>query len=292
MITKHFCVIGSPVSHSKSPEIVGALFSKASFSADYIRKEIKDEAALFSFIEEVKEGRYSGFNVTMPWKTALFSISDELTDEAKLTSSVNTVAVIRSKDSYHLVGHSTDGAGMLSAIQKTTQLKISDLRFIILGCGGCARSVIAAALLSGAAHISVSCREGANKDLLMELLDEYKNKYFSESLCCPVSEVTLFDPSDSDLLARELATADSTPTVLVNCTPLGMKPQENVLPVPSDTVFPSSLIVADAVYNPEQTLLLKKAVSSGCTVVFGTQMLQCQAEEGVSFWLDKKDNLA
>ena len=297
---KKYCVIGTPVGHSKSPELFQRFITEKGLrygvDAVYLRNEIIDLEQLHSFIMKLKSGEWSGCNVTMPWKTEMVGYMDELSETARLTGAVNTVSSKNGK----LFGDSTDGKGMLNAIKEDTGTDVNGKNVAIIGCGGAARSILAEAIVRGASDIKIICRDVRNlhrvpikKDLqgISEYIDTLKDgsnvKLTLQMLLrsdLSGSRVMFVDDSETELIRATFKGAD----ILINSTPLGMLDghgNEEKLPLPENTEFPSKLIVADCVYNPDETLLIKKAKEAGCKTVKGIRMLEEQARCGVDILL-------
>ena len=276
---RKYCVIGYPIGHSKSPGLFERFSGEKGYvfgrDVDYVRNEIADIDQFNAFIKELRAGLWDGCNVTMPWKTEMFKSVDELSETARLTGSVNTVSAVKG----HLYGDSTDGCGMLNPVEAelTNTGKLNGLNMVILGCGGAARSIIAEAMLRKMNRISVVCREtnSKNVDLTLAMLKKIKD--------C-TTEIDLVQQDNIEELSHAIANAD----LLVNSTPVGMADgtgNENRLPLNDEIVFPKKLIVADCVYNPDETLLIKKAKDEGCRTVKGIRMLEEQARCGVKVLL-------
>ena len=297
---KKYCVIGTPVGHSKSPVLFKRFMTEKGLKygedAEYLINEITDKEQLHAFVSDMRSGVWSGCNVTMPWKTDMVKYMDELSETARITDAVNTVSA---KDG-RLFGDSTDGRGMLNAIKADTGCDIKDKNAVMLGCGGAARSIIAEAVLRGAARIDIVCRgaetidgpgpdKGSNLYLTLELIEKICSQEDSEkngSGKQPAYEtkIVFIESGDFEKVRRAVADAD----ILINSTPLGMldgRGSETKLPLPDDTVFGKDLIVADCVYNPDETLLLKKAKEAGVRIVKGIRMLEEQARCGVEILL-------
>lgn len=271
---KKFCVIGTPVAHSKSPELYRRIFDERGYpDYSYTINEIKTEEELGRFLEDVRNGVWDGCNVTMPWKTLAAERMDILLDNASLTQSVNTVV----RRGSILYGDSTDGGGMCDAIISDTKVGPEGKSVVILGCGGAARSIIAELAIRRARKIDIFCREGRNRTLTEELIERIK-KFDKDS-----AEISIYENDDIDALSRMINEAD----ILINCTPLGMIPQENELPIPDSIIFNEDLIVADSIYNPDETLLIKKARTHNCRTVKGIRMLEMQAQRAAMLYLKK-----
>lgn len=280
-LEKKFCIIGTPVGHSKSPGLYRRIFDEHGYTNyEYTINEIDSEQALDLFFEDMRGGAWSGCNVTMPWKTKAAERMDVLLDNAALTESVNTVV----RRCGVLYGDSTDGGGMCDAIISDTGIKLAGKKVIILGCGGAARSIIAELALRMAGSISIFSRPGKNRTLTEELIARINEKSALKKEQDPefvpvIAE--LFDYDDSASLLQAIGNAD----ILINCTPIGMIPHDNELPIPEKITFPEDLIVADSIYNPDETLLIKKARADNCRTVKGIRMLELQAQRAALLYL-------
>lgn len=299
---RKYCVIGTPVGHSKSPALFKRFMSEKGLKygedAEYLITEITDAEQLHAFVEEMKTGVWSGCNVTMPWKTDMVKYMDELSETAKITDAVNTVSA---KDG-RLFGDSTDGRGMLNAIKAETGCDIKDKKVVMLGCGGAARSIIAEAVLRGAERIDIICRgagnidgpgpeKGSNLSLTLELIEkmyaqgsEGAETDSSEKKPAYETRIVFTESENFEKVQQAVTDAD----ILINSTPLGMldgRGNENRLPISEDIIFGKDLIVADCVYNPDETLLIKKAKEAGARTVKGVRMLEEQARCGVDILL-------
>ena len=299
---RKYCVIGTPVGHSKSPALFKRFMSEKGLKygedAEYLITEITDAEQLHAFVEEMKTGVWSGCNVTMPWKTDMVKYMDELSETAKITDAVNTVSA---KDG-RLFGDSTDGRGMLNVIKAETGCDIKDKKVVMLGCGGAARSIIAEAVLRGAERIDIICRgagnidgpgpeKGSNLSLTLELIEkmyaqgsEGAETDSSEKKPAYETRIVFTESGNFEKVQQAVTDAD----ILINSTPLGMldgRGNENRLPISEDIIFGKDLIVADCVYNPDETLLIKKAKEAGARTVKGIRMLEEQARCGVDILL-------
>ncbi len=291
---RKYCVIGNPVGHSKSPQLFERFSTERGFiygtDVIYERNEITDKEQLERFVSELRRGVWAGCNVTMPWKTEMVHFMDEISDIARITDAVNTVSSAGGR----LYGDSTDGRGMLNPIKEVMgKERIGSA--VILGCGGAARSIIAESLLRNTGKVTIVCRgvnesEGdrvcensnvtaspSNLDLTLNMLKRIKKKN---------TEIVFLDTDDTEAIQAAIDEAD----VLINSTPLGMADghgNEVKLPLDESITFNKRLIVADCVYNPDETLLIKKASASGCRVIKGIRMLEEQARCGVDLLLGK-----
>ena len=308
---RKYCVIGSPVGHSKSPGLFERFSSERGFvygkDVEYLKNEIKNRDELANFVKELRAGIWSGCNVTMPWKTDMVTYLDELSETAKVTDSVNTVSAVNG----YLYGDSTDGSGMLNAVADAAGYNLRKDMLVILGCGGAARSIIAEAIQRRYKKVIIVCRgvkkmpevsagikiteasgnvlpkKKSNLELTYEMLERMgvNARLYPEESKGSESVVSFLDSSDRDSLSKALSEAE----ILINSTPLGMldgNGNENRLPLPEDMCPDKNLIVADCVYNPDVTLLIKKAEEAGCKTVKGIRMLEEQAKCGVELLLN------
>ena len=259
---KKTCVIGSPISHSRSPLIHNYWLSKHRIEGEYKKKEVtKDELA--NFFRSFMETGYVGCNVTIPHKEAVlpFIISDE---KAKLLGAVNTIYLEDDK----LIGTNTDGEGFLMSLKGDIQnITLKNKSVTILGAGGAARSIIMALLDDGVAEIQIINRSEDRSRLL-------KNAFG------PKIKITPWTRKSEALENQDL---------LVNTTSLGMKNQPE-LDISLDKL-PGHAAVADIVYVPLETELIMTAKLRGNKTSPGLGMLLNQAVPGFKLWFDKEPEI-
>ena len=111
---KKYIVIGNPIQHSLSPKLHNYWLKEKKINAVYEKKKI-NENELKNFISEIRKKKFDGVNVTIPYKQKIISFLDELTHEAKITQSVNTIYHKHNK----IIGHNTDLSGFELGIQET-----------------------------------------------------------------------------------------------------------------------------------------------------------------------------
>lgn len=249
---KHYAVIGHPIGHTMSPFIHTRLFALSGISADYSVFDIAPQELPARYEDTLRN--LDGFNITIPNKTAIIPLLDSLDPLAELYGSVNTVANRR--------GYTTDPNGFVMALE-SDNIPLAG-RTVILGCGGVARVMAYEAVRRGA-ELTFAIRP-EDKELCSALIADI-NKNFPEAKVsvCLLEEIS----GDIDLL--------------VNATPLGMFPKTDVCPV-SDKVISRSASVFDAVYNPLETVLIKKAAANGSRALGGMSMLVYQAVAAHVIW--------
>lgn len=251
--TKLYALIGSPVGHSGSPAMQNYSFEKLGLDCAYLAFDIpleKTKDALDAF----RTLHVGGFNVTMPCKTEVARLVEHLSPAAELIGACNTVVV---EEDGTMTGHNTDGVGFVRNL-KEHGVEVKGQKIVLLGTGGAATAIAVQAALDGAAEITIFNQKDefyANGEKTVEKL---------RKAVPGISSVSINDLGDTELLREAVKNAD----ILVNATRAGMSPLEDVIPVPEDVLRPE-LAVADVVYNPRETLLVRKAKEAGCRAAVG-----------------------
>ena len=259
-----YALMGHPISHSLSPRIHNAAFKALGMDAVY---ELRDSSAgAEATVRALVDEGYAGWNVTMPDKLAVCALCDELTTEAAMTGSVNTVL---NRNGY-LIGTSTDGQGFLNAVS-TLGLALEGQRMTLLGGGGAAVSILVASALQKAGRIDVFCRSERSWKRIAGVAE----KLLSHS----PSEIILHPFEDNDALRESIAGS----ALLANATNVGMG--EAAVQTPVDpSLLVADTAVFDAIYHPAETQLLKDAKEAGCLAANGLPMLIGQAAAAFEFW--------
>lgn len=230
---------------------LGHSFSRAFFSEKFQREHIDAQYVNFEIpTADMLPGIIQdnpdlrGLNVTLPHKEAVIPMLDELSDEAKEIGAVNVIRVRNGK----LKGFNSDIIGFMDSIRPL--LKPWHTHALILGTGGASRAI----------------RVGLER-LGLEWT------YVSRT---PVPGRLVYSELTADLMARY--------QVIVNCSPVGMFPKIDACPdIPYQFVTEKHLLY-DLVYNPEETLFLKRGESQGAIVKNGLEMLHLQALASWKFW--------
>ena len=251
--TKLYGLIGSPVGHSGSPAMYNYSFEKLGIDAAYLAFDVpleKTEDAL-NALRTLNAG---GFNVTMPCKTAVAQLVDRLSPAAELVGACNTVVF---EEDGTMTGHITDGTGFVRNL-KEHGIDIAGKKIVLIGTGGAATAIAVQAALDGVSEIAIFNRKDefyANGEKTVEKI---------EKAVPSIGKVYIDDLDDNAALKNAIAESD----ILINATRAGMSPLEDVMPVPEDVLRPE-LAVADVVYNPRETLLVRKAKEAGCRAATG-----------------------
>jgi shikimate dehydrogenase len=250
------CVIGWPVSHSRSPLIHGYWLKLHGIDGRYDRHPVTPEHVA-TFLRGMREQGFAGCNVTLPHKEVAFATVDEARPAARAAAAANTLWHENGK----LVGDNSDSAGFMDNLQASApRLRLAGSTVSVLGAGGAARGIVFALLEAGAGEVRLFNRTRARADAVAG--------YFGP-------KVKAFDWRERAVRSRDAA-------LFVNTTSLGMKGGE--LLDMDVSVLDRTCVVADIVYVPLVTPLLAVAQARGLATVDGLGMLLHQAVPGFEKW--------
>lgn len=256
--TNIVALIGHPVEHSFSPPMHNRAFEKLNMDYAYVAFDV-EPANLKSAIEGAKALNIKGFNVTIPHKISVIEFLDEIDEVASLIGAVNTI------DFKNMKGYNTDGIGAVKAIEEVTSIKGKNV--VIAGAGGASRAISFYIAKYGADTMTILNR----------------NPLKAQNLASDVSNSGLIGEVKSDSISEinaYLADAD----ILIDTTPVGMHPNVDDEPIATSQNMHEDLVVFDAVYNPNETVLLKEAIKAGAKPVYGIKMLLYQGAESFKIW--------
>ena len=253
-------LIGHPVEHSFSPPMHNAAFKKLNMDYVYTAFDV-DSKNLENAIIGAKALDIKGFNVTIPHKIEVMNYLDEIDEVASLIGAVNTI------DFKELKGYNTDGIGAIKAISEVTKIKNKNV--LIAGAGGASRAI----------SFYIAKYNPHNLTILN------RNVKKADELALDISNSGLMDGVNSDSIKNiNLDDVD----ILINTTPIGMHPNINDTPVALARDMHEDMVVFDAVYNPNETSLLKEAIKANAKPVYGIKMLLYQGVESFNIWTGKK----
>lgn len=267
--TKLTALLGSPVAHSVSPQMHNEAFRLLGLDYRYLAFDVTPDM-LPTAVEGLKAIHITGFNLTMPLKTAILPLLDELTPASQLAGAVNTVI---NKDGY-LIGHTTDGIGYMESVRDAGH-DIIGKSMTLLGAGGAATAICVQAALDGVKNIRMFKRKNHSWDEALAF-----TRRITEHTDCIV---TLHDMADLADMHEQIHTSD----ILVNSTNVGMAPNSDQCLVTPDMLFPE-LIVSDIIYNPRETKMMSMAKEIGCPVFNGMYMLLYQGAASFECWTGQK----
>lgn len=242
-------LIGYPLGHSFSRKFFTEKFEKEGIDAQYLNFEIPSIEEFPEIIKNNPELR--GLNVTIPYKQQVMQYLDEISEEAKAIGAVNVVKCQLSTVNcqLHLTGYNSDVIGFVESIKPL--LKPHHKKALILGTGGASKAIrygLEKKLGMKTLFVSRSAREGmiTYEEVTAEVLKEYE--------------------------------------VIVNCSPVGMYPHVDECPALPYEALNENNLLYDLVYNPLETLFMKKGAAQGATVKNGLEMLHLQAIASWEFW--------
>ena len=245
---KNYLVIGSPINHSLSPLLHNHWIKENNIKAVYSRKELNDNE-LENLISDVKTGKIDGVNVTVPFKEKIISYIDELSPEADITKSVNTIFLNNGK----INGHNTDIYGFEKALQNT-KFNTLNKKIFIIGAGGVVPSIIVALNKMKVSEITLSNRTKNKAETLKNL---YKHLNIVDW-----GEIPDFD-------------------MIINATSVGLNKQESLN---LDFSKMKDKFFYDVIYNPNETDFLKNAKKLNNTTENGKKMFVYQAAAAFKIW--------
>ncbi len=249
-------VIGSPVRHSLSPVIHNAAFADGGLDWVYAAFEVQRGAAAAA-LDAMRLLGIAGLSVTMPHKDDVADAVDVLDAAASALRSVNTVVM---QPDGRLSGHSTDGAGFIASLLEAG-VNPSGMAVAVLGAGGAARAVIDALSRSGTERIVVINRSADRAETAARL----------GGSACDVGAMA------------DIAHVD----LVVNATSIGMGTDVSPCDI---ALLRERQVVADLVYHPLETVLLRAARERGAVGIDGLGMLVHQAVLQQQLWTGVRPN--
>lgn len=253
-------VIGMPIGQSLSPLMHNYWFGASGLAGEYAAVEVapKDLEQQLDFF---RANHFSGFNITVPHKTAIVPFLDKLSPSARQIGAVNTVKIAANGA---LTGFNTDGVGFLKNLKEQAPGWPKDKPSLVLGAGGAARAAIVALLNDGVPMVMLCNRTRAKAQALADEIGR--------------GQLTVVDWADR---AHAVAGAG----LIVNTTVLGMAGQEKLALDLSGAA--SGTVIYDIVYKPLNTDLLKTAKNQGLRTVDGLGMLVHQGAAAFKIWFDR-----
>ena len=193
-------VIGKPIKHSRSPTIHNFWIEKYSLNAIYNKLEV-NETEIKGLIQQVRDGKIQGLNITIPYKKIMKDFVDEVEESALRSDAINTVYMVKDR----IIGANTDGIGFISSLKKDISFNInSNTNVMCIGAGGAAYGIVSSLIDLSPNIIRVVNR---TKSSGIELIKHFEKFIQSKKI---------FETSSSG--SRSINDVD----LLVNCTSCGM----------------------------------------------------------------------
>jgi shikimate dehydrogenase len=244
---KKYGLIGHSLEHSFSKDFFNRKFASEHIDAEYMNFEIEDIGELKNILHE--NPLLCGLNVTLPYKTQVIPLLNEVDRDARLIGAVNVIKFMRGRfGKLKLKGFNTDVTGFGKSIKPL--LNETHRKALILGTGGASKAIYHALKQLNITPMYVSRK--------------------------PHDAGITYDRITPQIFEQF--------TVIVNATPLGMFPHMERFPdIPYNLLTPNHILY-DLIYNPGETLFLKKGRERGATVKNGMEMLILQANESWTIW--------
>ena len=252
-------VIGDPIAHTSSPAMHNAAL--AALGLDFLYSPFHVEpAALPQALAGMRALEIAGLNVTVPHKQAVMEYLDEISEEARVIGAVNTICNCDGR----LLGYNTDAFGIIQSLRVDGGMEELPPRVALLGAGGAARAILYALL----------AQEEVEEILLLNRTVD-KAETLADDL-----------GGEGRVVVGSLAEVGGIEEIglLINSTALGMHPHEETSPLEDPACLHERMLVADIVYNPLQTLLMRQAEDAGARSINGLGMLAWQGARSFEIW--------
>jgi len=243
-------LIGYPLGHSFSVSYFNQKFADEGINAKYMNFEIPSIDELPEII--AKYPQLKGLNVTIPYKEKVMKFLDSISPEARAIGAVNVIRVTHDGKKTTLKGFNSDVIGFTQSIEPMLDKKWHK-KALVLGTGGASKAVSYGLKSLGVEPVYVSRYERPDTIQYANITPEVVKEY----------------------------------NVIVNCTPLGMYPHSDTCPELPYEAMDNHTILYDLIYNPDQTLFMRKGAAQGADVKNGLEMLLLQAFAGWEFWNGK-----
>ncbi len=250
-----FVLLGNPVGHSLSPLMHNQALQAMGIEGHYSACCVEDLRAAITGIRGLKMG---GASVTIPFKTAVMEFLDDMDDDAAALGAVNTIV----NDRGRLTGFNTDWLGLVQAVKD--RMEIAGKTFAVLGAGGTARAAVYGLQ-----------KEGGRVFLLNRTLE--KGQALAGRFGCLFYPLSKIDEIYADCL--------------INTTSVGLYPENEKSPVPA-SLLNHFEVVADVIYNPLMTRLLRDAEAKGCKIISGLDMFVYQGAGQIQLWTGREAPVA
>lgn len=244
---RQYALFGNPVGHSLSPLMINAAFGAMGIRARYEAHCVEN---LELSVRMIREKPLAGVSVTLPVKGAVMDFLDEVDEDARAIGAVNTIK----NEGGRLRGSNTDWTGLTAAMQE--QFPLEGKTVAVLGAGGAARAAVYGILREGGIPIVFNRSRDRAESLA---------RWFG----CGAQPLA------------HLGTVEAE--VLINATPVGMRPLMDETPVDRRHLARFRWVV-ETIYNPLETRLLREARAAGCGVITGLSMFVRQGAEQIRIW--------
>ncbi len=243
-------LIGYPLGHSFSVTYHNQRFADEGINAKYVNFEIPNIEQLIEVLSSNPE--LKGLNVTIPYKEKVMEYLDYISPEARAIGAVNVIRVVHEGTKIVLRGYNSDVIGFVQSIEPI--IESYHKKALVLGTGGASKAICYGLKSLGIEPVLVSRYERPGTIQYASITPDVVKEY----------------------------------NVIVNCTPLGMFPKTNECPALPYEAMDEKNILYDLIYNPDETLFIRKGAERGAAVKNGLEMLLLQAFASWEFWTGKE----
>jgi shikimate dehydrogenase len=269
MDSQHFVLLGHPVGHSVSPAIHHAAYDAFGLPHRYTVRDCPTSDDVKTAVQELRDGRIAGANVTVPWKLLALELADEVDDSARQTGAANVL--LRNRRGA-IVAHNTDAPALAQLIRAGMCEAVAS-GGLVLGSGGAARAAVVAARNAGCNEVWVTARRWRGEP---HTFDGAKD--FEQRGAKPIGWSKL-----------ELTSVAPKLGLLIQATSAGMRGVdggEQLAEIIPWAALGRGAFAYDVVYNPAQTPFLDAARTAHVRCEGGLSMLVGQAAMAMKLWLD------
>jgi shikimate dehydrogenase len=249
-------LLGRNIDYSFSRGFFTEKFKREHRSDVYVNLDFPEVEDFISLLETQSD--LKGFNVTIPYKESIIPYLSQIDPIAEAIGAVNTVVVKKNAGPKHkLIGYNTDHLGFRQSLEQWGFP--AQKRALLLGSGGAAKAITFALQTSG-----------------FEILQVSRSPHSAAAMANGQVQIINYTELTPEHLQQYL--------LIVNCTPLGTFPNIEQAPdLPYEALGPDHYLY-DLIYNPEETLFLKRGLAAGAKIKNGLQMLELQALAAWELW--------
>ena len=282
-------LLGHPVGHSVSPYLQNFLAEKYGINMAYLGFDIAEGK-----LEDAVKGGLAmnaiGFNVTVPYKKDVMEYLAGIDPVAEKIGAVNTLKP--EADGFH--GYNTDMPGFGRALDHAG-IDVRERCVVMIGAGGAANAVLCSLLEKGAKNILLLNRTVEKAEALAERFrSDYPDSRIFTAPLTGNADNTAKDSAESKPYLKSMDDISADKWIAIQCTSVGMSPKTDETPINDDSFYERLDAAFDIIFNPEETLFLKKAREHGAKVSNGLGMLMFQGIRSFEIWnsLDVSDDIA
>ena len=265
-----YAVVGNPIAHSKSPQIHQA-FARQFRNTDtpqnisYEAKKAPIDGGFDNFVSNLRTQGYKGVNITVPFKFDALKFVFKHGSVMPLANRARAVNTMIFSEDGSIIGHNTDGVGLVNDIKKNLKFGVAGKKVLLLGSGGAAFGVLQPIVETNPSIIIISNRTFAKAEEAAKIISELIDTSQSKTEC---------------MAKRFDELGDMEFDLVINSTSTGLT--DTALPIPN-TIFAKNCLAYDMMYGRE-TPFMAQARANGAQVADGLGMLVEQAAEAFYIW--------